>query len=191
MKRLKKRVVPTALALLIMTCTLLGQNAPNSATADWQKTLHQRLPVYGHRNWIIVADSAFPAYSQSGIETIVANQDLPSVLNYVLKAISSTKHVRATAFLDQELQFVREEDYPGVTRLRQQLTGAFATISLSSIPHSEVLSKIDDAGKTFRILFIKTNAMIPYTSVYMRLDCGYMTKEVEDKIRNAVATAKK
>jgi len=97
--------------------------------------------------------------------------------------------VRATAFLDQELQFVREEEYPGVTHLRQQITDAFATRSLSSIPHSEVLSKIDDAGKTFRILFIKTNAITHYTSVYVRLDCGYMTK-VEGKIRNAVATAK-
>lgn len=60
---------------------------------------------------------------------------------------------------------------------------------LSSILHSEVLSKIDEAGKTFCVLFIKTNATIPYTSVYMRLACGYMTDEVENKIRNAVAAA--
>ncbi len=97
--------------------------------------------------------------------------------------------MRATAFLDQELQFVQEEDSPGVKRLRQEIDTAFAKSNLSSIPHSEVLSKIDDAGKTFRVLFIKTNTTIPYTSVYMRLDCGYMTDEVENKIRNTVAAA--
>jgi hypothetical protein len=98
-------------------------------------------------------------------------------------------HVRATAFLDQELQSVQEKDYPGVTHLRHEINSAFPKTQLSSIPHSEVLSKIDEAGKTFSVLFIKTNTTIPYTSVYMRLDCGYMTDEVESKIRNAVAVS--
>ena len=51
------------------------------------------------------------------------------------------------------------------------------------------MSKIDEAGKTFRILFIKTSATIPYTSVYMRLDCGYMSDELERKIRTAMSDA--
>ena len=52
-----------------------------------------------------------------------------------------------------------------------------------------MMSKIDKAGKTFRILFIKTSETIPYTRVYMRLDCGYMSDEVERKIRTAMASA--
>src|SRR5712671_2724646 len=101
------------LALVFIAGTMLGPAASNPSTADWQTILQQRLPLYGHRNWIVVSDAAFPAYSQGGIETIVVNQDLPSVLNYVAKAISSSKHVRAAAFMDQELKFVPEEDYPG------------------------------------------------------------------------------
>jgi len=30
------------------------------------------LPLFGHRNWIVVADSAYPAHSMPGIETIVS-----------------------------------------------------------------------------------------------------------------------
>jgi D-ribose pyranose/furanose isomerase RbsD len=179
------------LALVFITGTVIGPAASNPNTADWRTTLLQRLPLYGHRNWIVVSDAAFPAYSQSGIETIVVNQDLPSVLNYVAKAISSSKHVRAAAFVDQELKFVPEEDYPGVTHLREEINHAFGKNSLSSIPHAEALSKIDDAGKIFRVLFIKTNTTIPYTSVFLRLDCGYMTDETESKIRNAIAAANK
>ncbi len=175
------------LALVFIAGTMLGSAEFNPSTADWQTTLQQRLPLYGHRNWIVVSDAAFPAYSQGGIETIVVNQDLPSVLNYVAKAISSSKHVRAAAFVDQELKFVPEEDYPGVTHLREEINIAFGKTNLLSIPHAEVLSKIDDAGKTFRVLFIKTNTTIPYTSVFLRLDCGYMTDEIESKIRNAIA----
>jgi len=179
------------LALVFIAGTMLRSAESNPSTANWQATLQQRLPLYGHRNWIVVSDAAFPAYSQSGIETIAVNQDLPSVLNYVVKAISSSMHVRAATFVDQELKFVPEENYPGVTRLREEIKRAFGKSNLLSIPHAEALSKIDDAGKTFRVLFIKTNTTIPYTSVFMRLDCGYMTDQIESKIRDAIAAANK
>ena len=170
---------------------MLGPAASNPSTADWQTILQQRLPLYGHRNWIVVSDAAFPAYSQGGIETIVVNQDLPWVLNYVIKAISSSMHVRGATFVDQELKFVPEENYPGVTHLREEIKRAFGKSNRLSIPHAEALFKINDAGKTFRVLFIKTNTTIPYTSVFMRLDCGYMTDEIESKIRDAIAAANK
>lgn len=197
MKSSYLHLVCTSVVLLLLAVPSLGETTPAPARAAWKSTLQQRLPVYGHRNWIIVADAAFPAYSASGIETIIADEDLPTVLDYVADAISSSKHVRATAFLDQELPFVEEKDYPGVTALREKITHIFDIThtlgknSLSSIPHSEVLSRIDDAGKTFRVLFIKTKTIIPYTSVYMRLDCGYMTDEVNRKIKDAVAMAGK
>ena len=105
-------------------------------------------------------------------------------------AISSSRHVRATVFLDQELQFIDEHDYPGVSELRKKITAAFAEDQVSSIPHTEVMARINEAGKTFRILFIKTTGTIPYTSVYMRLDCGYMNDEVERKIGTAMAAAR-
>jgi hypothetical protein len=162
--------------------------ASNRASAEWQKTFEERLPVYGHRNWIIVADAAFPAYSHGGIETIVADQDLPAVLNYVARAISSSRHVRANVLLDQELHFIQEDDYPGVADVRNEIARTFDQTRLSSIPHAQVLSQIREVGKTFCILLIKTNSAIPYTSVCMRLDCGYMTDEFDRQIKISVAS---
>jgi D-ribose pyranose/furanose isomerase RbsD len=163
--------------------------ASHRTSAEWQKTFEERLQLYGHRNWIIVADAAFPAYSQSGIEAIVADRDLPAVLHYVARAISSSRHVRANVFLDQELHFIQEDDYPGVADIRDEIARTFDQARLSSIPHAQVLSDIHEVAKTFRILLIKTKSTIPYTSVYMRLDCGYMTDEVDHQIRNSVASA--
>jgi hypothetical protein len=191
MKACKLQRLSTTLLLLFFVGTLPGPATSKPAISDWQTTLQQRLPLYGHRNWIVVSDAAFPAYSESGIETIVVNQDLPSVLHYVAKAIASSKHVRAAAFVDRELDFVEEKDYPGVTHLREEINRAFGRNSLSSVPHAEAISKIDEAGKTFRVLFIKTNTTIPYTSVFMRLDCGYMTDEIDAKIKHAMASANK
>jgi D-ribose pyranose/furanose isomerase RbsD len=175
--------------LLLLVSSSLAQTAAGAPSADWKSVFQSRLPLYGHRNWLVVADSAFPVYAQPGIETIVVNDDLPSVLKYVASAVSSSRHVRATVFLDQELQFVDDHDYPGVTDLRKRITAPFAKEQISSIPHTEVMSRIDEARKTFRILFIKTTAAIPYSSVYMRLDCGYMNEEVDRKIKTAMVAA--
>jgi hypothetical protein len=82
-----------------------------------------------------------------------------------------------------------EHDYPRVSELRKQITAQFPKEQVSSIPHTDVMTKVDEAGKTFRILFIKTTTTIPYTSVYMRLDCGYRNDEVEQKIRAAMVAA--
>jgi len=45
------------------------------------------LPLYGHRNWIVVADSAYPAQSKSGIQTIASGEDQIPVVQKVLDAI--------------------------------------------------------------------------------------------------------
>ena len=178
-----------ACALALLTSLSFAQTQAGESSSQLKVVFQNRLASFGHRNWIVVADSAFPVYAAPGIETIVVNDDLLSVLKYVATAISSSRHVRAKVFLDQELQFIDERDYPGVSELREQITAPFSKDQVFSIPHTEVMSKIDEAGKTFRVLFIKTPETIPYTSVYMRLDCGYMSDEVERKIRTAMAAA--
>ena len=40
-------------------------------SANWEEILKDRLHLYGHRNWLVIADSAYPAQSSAGMETIV------------------------------------------------------------------------------------------------------------------------
>jgi hypothetical protein len=53
------------------------------------------------------------------------------------------------------------------------------------------MTKLNDAGKTYRVLIIKTNMKIPYTSVFMRLDCGYMSDDVGQRINKAMSALAK
>lgn len=191
MHTLNRRLFAIVFVLALLVSPSFSQSPLGGTSSDWKTVVQNRLLLYGHRNWIVVADSAFPVYAEPGIETIVANEDLPTVLNYVANAISSSRHVRATVFLDKELQFIDEHDYPGVSELRREIAATLMKDQISSIPHVEVMSRIDEAGKTFRILFIKTTGTIPYSSVYMRLDCGYMTDEVETRIRTAMEASGK
>ena len=52
----------------------------------------------------------------------------------------------------------------------------------------EIISKLDEAGKTFHILVLKTSLTIPYTSVFVRLECGYWGADAEKRLRAAMAS---
>src|ERR1035441_8864911 len=87
----------------------------------WEQQLKKLLPLLGHRNWIVVADSAYPAQASGGIKTIATSADHLEVLAKILRAIAECKHVRAKVYVDAELRHVTEEDAPGVTALRREL----------------------------------------------------------------------
>ncbi len=156
----------------------------------WRATLDERLPLMGHRNWIVVADSAYPWQSSAGIETIVTGQDHVAVVRGVLEAIAGSRHVRPVVHLDAELPFVAEAHAPGVTACREALAAALSGIEAVSLPHEEIIALLDGAGRAFRILLLKTTLALPYTSVFVRLDCGYWSAEAEAALRAGIAAAR-
>ena len=87
----------------------------------WIEVLKDRLPLYGHRNWIVIADSAYPDQSRDGIETVIAHESQFAVLKTVLGFLSESRHVRPIIYTDQELPLVDESDAPGVSDYRDQL----------------------------------------------------------------------
>jgi len=187
----KRAVYISCLMVLLPLSVAVAQSSKDPCVQECWQTFENRLPVFGHRNWIVVADSAYPAPSAEGIETIVANGGLPETLARVLAAIATSGHFRPVIFMDKELQFVDEEDYPGVTAFRKQIGGLSASNAVNNLPHDVIMTKLNDAAKTYRVPIIKTNMKIPYTTVFMRLDCGYMTDEVGNKINTAMSALAK
>ncbi len=178
--------------LSILVCSLLlsakiAKPADVAAPGDWKQILHDRLPLYGHRNWIVIADSAYPAQSRDGIETIVSNASQIEVLKEVLADLASSPHVRPIVYRDRELNFITDSDAPGVGNYRQQLSALLPNAKATLLPHEEIIRKLDQAGQTFRVLIVKTNLTIPYTTVFLQLDCAYWSAESEQKLRAAMA----
>jgi L-fucose mutarotase/ribose pyranase (RbsD/FucU family) len=156
---------------------------------DWERKFRSLLPLYGHRNWIVVADAAYPAQSRPGLETIVADDELVPILRTVFDAIASAPHVRARTFVDRELAFVAEDDAPGVDDFRRDLAEVLTGHAIETLPHEQIIHKLDAAAQLFRILVIKTDMTIPYTSVFFELDCGYWNAEAEQRLRQAILVA--
>lgn len=153
----------------------------------WVQVLKERLPLYGHRNWIVIADSAFPDQSRDGIETVVAHENQLAVLRTVLNVLSGSRHVRPIVYTDQELPLVDEADAPGVSDYRDQLAGILNGQAPSVLPHEQIIAKLDEVSKTFRVLIIKTTLTIPYTSVFLQLDCAYWGADAESRLRAKMA----
>ena len=153
---------------------------------DWERRLSECLPLYGHRNWIVVADAAYPAQSQPGIETLAAGADQVETLRTVLNAIAACKHIQATVYTDAEIGFVAETDAPGISEYRRQLDELLAGSDRKQLPHEEIIARLDQSAQVFRILIIKTEMTIPYTSVFLELGCGYWNAEAEARLRNSM-----
>ena len=151
--------------------------------APWDSTLKRLLPLWGHRNWIVIADAAYPAQANPGIETIATGADHLLLLQTTLNAVRSIKHVRANIYLDLESKFVAEEDAPGITSYRQKLGRLLARQESHALPHEQIIAKLDESGNLFRVLILKSTLAIPYTSVFLELDCGYWSREAEERLR--------
>jgi hypothetical protein len=153
---------------------------------DWEDIVRERLQLYGHRNWLVIADSAYPAQCRHGIETILADEAHTEVIKRVFAILGRCKHVAPSIYTDQELGFIAEEDAPGVTTFREELSSLMSEYELRTLPHEEVISRLDRVGEKFKVLLIKTNMSIPYTSLFLELECRYWNSEAENRLRAAM-----
>lgn len=156
-------------------------------TESWEFRFERLLPLFGHRNWIVVADAAYPVQSNPGIETLFTGAYHTKVLGKVLDVIGASSHVRANVYIDAELEFVAEEDAPGVSALRNKMTRLLAGKNTRELAHEQIFARLDEAGKLFRILILKSTLAIPYSSVFLELDCGYWSEEAEKRLRSIQA----
>ena len=181
----RKTFVLWGIGLLLLLSCEPGEKENEAAETPvtWEQKLAQELPALGHRNWIVVADSAFPLQISPGIEVVVSSQDHFTVLEKVIQAVDASRHIRPKVYLDEELSYVTEDLAPGIEACRQRLNGMLKGRDVAPVLHKELIARLDQVARTFRILMIKTNLTLPYTSVFMELDCGYWKPEAEAKMR--------
>jgi hypothetical protein len=182
--------MPKALLLFsLLLASSTGLTAQNSAPAapGWRDIVSQSLPLLGHRNWILIVDSAYPLQSAAGIQTIETGAGQLEVLHHVLTAIDGSIHVRPVISMDAELPFIPEQDAPGVSTYRTEVNDLLRDYTVDALPHDRVIANIEEASKHFNILVLKTNMTIPYTSVFIRLDCKYWSADAEQRLRAKMA----
>jgi L-fucose mutarotase/ribose pyranase (RbsD/FucU family) len=159
------------------------------SAGDWRSRLAAELPLLGHRNWIVVADAAYPAQTSPGIETIATGAEQIEVVRAVLEALDEARHVAPITHLDAEMAHLQEAWAPGINAYRETLAQVLGAREVQTVPHEEIIRKLDDAGQAFRVLLLKSTLAVPYTSVFFQLDCGYWSPENEARLREAMEEA--
>ncbi len=170
---------------IICCLPLLLLTACDEAT-NWQADLGKNLPRLGHRNFIVIADSAYPLQSAPGIQTSYIGGTQADALKKVLVMLEKQKHVRPIVWMDSEQTKIPEADAPGIDKCRQDLADILKGAQVKSAPHMEIIKRLDESSKLFNVTILKTDEILPYTSIFLELDCGYWDGDKEKRLRAAL-----
>lgn len=183
-----KRILLPAWMLAFPFLSACTSHSPETATRPgWQQQFNETLPVLGHRNWIIVADKAFPALKAEGITYINTNARLLPVLQEVLTALGNSGHVKPILYRDKELRYISDTQSSGIAAFRDSAAALLKGGDVREMLHDSVFAKLDAAAGMFRVVVLKTEEKLPYTSVLLELDCAYWNGEKEAALRKAIA----
>ena len=155
---------------------------------SWQSHVKDELSLMGHRNWILIVDSAYPEQVGPGIETVETNADQLDVVRTVLTTMKSSIHVRPVIFLDAELPFVPDQKAPGISAYRTQLISVLHDYEVQSRLHQSLIDEVAKDAAQYHVLVLKTQLAVPYTSVFIHLDCKYWSAESERDLRAAMSS---
>ncbi len=172
-----------------MALSACSKNVENTRPDNWKGEFEKTLPMLGHRNWVLVVDKAFPLQNAAGMNVINTGEEIDEVLVYVLDKMNSSTHVTPIIYTDKELELIPafgEKETVIVERYHQLLSG----MEVNSILHEEVFSKLDAASRLFSVVVLKTECTIPYTSVFMELDCKYWNAANEERLRGMMEQGK-
>ena len=156
---------------------------------DWRARFRHLLPLYGHRNWILIADAAYPA-QVGAMEVLASGEDHLATVREVLGVVREAPHLRPVVWLDAELDALTEELAPGLATTRSGLYGLLQDLSPAPVPHAELLERLGKAAESFHVLVLKTTGTVPYSSVFLELDCGYWPPEREAALRERMESRK-
>lgn len=176
-------------ASILSVCfiSLLGgcQNA-TPGEQEWKEQLHKNLAVVGARNWIVIAEASFPAYTGPGIKTMVSEKTSDEVLLDVLDMLEEEAHVVPRIMISTELRSVTEDYAPGIKRYRNNINKIIPGRQHFELMSRTINSLIEDAAKQFNVLVIKTKTALPYSNIYIELDSGYWNSESETALRKTL-----
>ena len=170
----------------ILTLSCVPVQSPAPEAESWKTSLEEDLNLLGHRNWILVVDKAFPEQSSSGMKYLYVEQDLLPTLEYVLGRVDSSTHVRPVIYRDRELGYITEQQVPGIEAFREKSNRLLEGRAVNTLLHDEVFGMLDESASLFRVLVIKTSCIIPYSSVFLQLDCAYWGSDQEKALREAM-----
>lgn len=188
MKSILSVLFITTLLVSISGCKGTEPSSDTAKLPDWKTQVDNHISEFGHRNWILIVDKAFPAQNTDGVITIDTKENLNDVLSFTLQQISASTHIKPLVYTDTEFAYLNSEQVSAIDEYKKARAEILEKYNPRVLLHDSVFVKIDKASKLFKVLVLKTNEVIPYSSVFIELDCKYWSSEKEKTLRDAMKT---
>jgi L-fucose mutarotase/ribose pyranase (RbsD/FucU family) len=159
---------------------------PLASSGDWKGSVNQQVNQLGYRNWIVISEASFPAHSRSGTRQVIADAEVPTVVDYVLNAIERTQHVRPQVYLTREMRAVENDFAPGIDSMRERIRSSLHGHEPTELDQQSLITLLESANQSYDVLVIRTPTALPYTSVFLELQPGYWDAESEDRLRERI-----
>ena len=137
--------LPFILPICIISL-LSGCQDANPAEREWKDQLYKNLAIVGARNWIVIAESSFPAYTGTGIRTMVSDKTSDEVFLDVLNMLEEEAHVVPRIMISSELRSVTEDYAPGIKRYRNNINKMLPGRQHFELMSRTINSLIEDAA---------------------------------------------
>ena len=153
--------------------------------------LAPHLEVLGARNWIVVADPTCPILAGEGVDVLVVEADATDVFREVLTTLSEQAHLTPRVWVCSEMNAVPETRAPGIRRYRRELHSLLRGCQHYEVTERVIGLQLAQAAQTYRILYIKTDTPLPYSSIAIELDSGYWNSSDEAELRERMERVNK
>lgn len=142
------------------------------------------LRALGYRNWIVLGDAAFPVHSRPGVRTILIQDEIPAVLDEVVKELERVQTLSPRVYVARELQEVPNDRAPGIDRYREVIDQTLRGYPVREMEFRSLSLLLEDSANKFSVLVFKTTTALPYSAIFIELDSGYWDAESERELRD-------
>ena len=153
---------------------------------DVRSDVKEKIDLLGHRNWVLLVDSAYPEQNIAGMETILVEGDMLDNLPWFLDLLDNSPHIAPVIYKDQELRYLDDGMVAGIDAFKKNMDNILGERAVQELPHEEIFKVLDKEGGPFKVLVIKTTQVMPYTSLFFQLDCGYWNADQENALREKI-----
>jgi D-ribose pyranose/furanose isomerase RbsD len=187
---MKISLVLFSLFVILATGCVQQNTTKVNENTHWQSKLATTIDAFGHRNWILVVDKAFPSLSSPNIEVVFADVDIRTAIDTTIKMLENATHVMPIIYIDKEFAYISENELKGITEFRKKAHASIHSFNPKQLYHEEVFNKVKEVSSLFKVLVIKTNETTPYSSVFIELDCKYWSGKQEEALRKAMRSTR-
>ena len=160
--------------LLLLIVLLSGCVGNTDRARPWLGTLRHELGYLGARNWVVVAEAAFPIHSRRGLSVVQLNGEIPDVVDAVERVIEEKSHVKPRLYVATEAASVPYDYAPGIKNYREQLEEALHGRETVQLDHTMLLRMLKDVSYMLQDVYYKDVLYIVYIcNVYCIYIYGY------------------